>query len=125
MNLTVEEEENLLRSDPWVDEVYANLIGDELVTLDDFVPPSFIPASVLYKRNRWLKENNKKDIMKYNKEYKHELFRLENLHPHRLIFIMELMLEFVESYPQYSDLLKDIDDFKKHLWNLKKELYGL
>lgn len=125
MNLTKEEEENLLRSHPWVDEVYANLIGDELVTLDDFVPPMFIRGSYVLKRNRWLKENNKKDIMKCNKEYKHELFRLENLHLRKIIFIRELMLEFVESYPQYSDLLKDIDDFKKHLWNLKKELYGL
>ena len=72
-----------------------------------------------------LKENNKKDIMKCNKEYKHELFRLENLHLRKIIFIRELMLEFVEAYPQYSDLLKDIDDFKRHLWKLKKELYDL
>lgn len=123
MNLTVEEE-NLLRSHPWVDEVYANLIGDELVTLDDFIPPSFIPPMHLYKRNRWLKENNKNDIIKCNKEYKHELFRLEYEPTKRTIFIMELMIDFVEVYPQYSGLLKDINDFKKHLGNLKKEVDG-
>lgn len=125
MNLSVEEEENLLRSDSWVDEVFANLIGDELVTLDDFIPPMFVPERIIKKRNLWIKDNNKNDLIRCNREYKHELFRLEYNNTRRTIFIMELMLEFVESYPQYSDLLKDIDDFKKHLWNLKKELYGL
>lgn len=125
MNLSVEEEENLLRSDPWVDEVFANLIGDELVTLDDFIPPMFVPARIIKKRNLWIKDNNKKDIILYNKEYHLNLFRLEYEPTQRTIFIMELMLEFVEAYPQYSDLIKDIDDFKRHLWNLKKELYGL
>lgn len=120
MNLTVEEE-NLLQSHPWVDEVFANLIGDELVTLDDFIPPMFVPERIIKKRNLWIKDNNKNDLIRCNREYKHELFRLEYNNTRRTIFIMELMLEFVESYPQYSDLLKDIDDFKKHLWNLKKE----
>lgn len=124
MNLTVEEE-NLLQSHPWVDEVFANLIGDELVTLDDFIPSMFVPERIIKKRNLWIKYNNKNDLIRCNREYKHELFRLEYNNTRRTVFIMELMLEFVESYPQYSDLLKDIDDFKKHLWNLKKELYGL
>lgn len=105
MNLTVEEE-NLLQSHPWVDEVYANLISDELVSLDDFIPPSFIPASVIWKRNRGLKENGKKDFIHCNREYKHDLFRLEYEPTQRTIFIMELMLEFIEAYPQYLVFLK-------------------
>ena len=125
MNLTVEEEEDLLRSHPWVDEAFANLKGDELVTIDDFIPPMFIREKYVLKRNLWLKKNNKRDIIECNREYKHDLFLLEYNNTRRTIFIMELMLEFIEAYPQYSGLLKDIDAFKKHLWNLKKELYDL
>lgn len=123
MSLTIEEEENLLPSHPWVDEVYANLIGEELVTLDDFIPPMFTGASYILKRNLWLEENNKEDIILCNKEYKQELFRLEYEPTCRTIFIMETMLEFIDIYPQYSQLIKDINKFKMHLWDLKKELY--
>lgn len=109
-------------SHPWVDEVYANLIGDELAVLDDFVPPMFIPASMLVKRNRWIRSNDKKIILLCNKEYKKELFRLEESNE-RTIYIMQCMIDFIEDYPQYAGLLLDVDAFKKHLWELKKEVH--
>ena len=119
MILSIEEENSVL-SDPWVNEKYADLIGEELVTLDDFIPPCFITARFIVKRNRWLKENNKRDLIRSNREYKLGWFRLES-GSNRTIFDMETMLTFIEKYPGYSQLIKNPKEFNEHLQILYKE----
>ncbi len=114
----------------FIDEVFLNLIQDELIELDDFVPPLFLTNNGINKRNRWIRENNKQNIINLNKEYKLESFGLgivnEGEFPIELyIFRYEAMKNFINKYPQYSQLIKDRDAFEKRLWELKKELYGL
>lgn len=112
----------------FIDEVYANLIQDELVELEDFIPPRFLSSTTISKRNRWIKENNKQWIHELNRKYKLKCFGLrivEEGEPKNelFIFISETIKEFIDKYPQYSQLIIDYDAFEEYLWNLKKELY--
>lgn len=61
----------------FIDEVFLNLIQDELIELDDFVPPLFLTNYGISKRNHWIRENNKQNIINLNKEYKLESFGLD------------------------------------------------
>ena len=56
----------------YIDEDYLYSIIDELITLDDFVPPSLIPIDKITERNNWLKNNDKQVIMHMNRLYKGE-----------------------------------------------------
>ena len=105
-------------TDPFVDEVYRALISDEITVIDDFVPWSFLSINGVGKRNKWLKENNKKKLIEINKIYKRELRRLPS--PEDQILKMEEMKFFIRDYPQFSGLIKDPIEFDKHL----EMLYG-
>lgn len=113
-----------------IDEVYVNLIQDELIELEDFVPPRFLTSTSVSKRNRWIKESNNQWIHELNRKYKRTCWGLTIVKEGEpktelFIFISETIKEFIEKYLQYSQLINDWDVFGKRLWKLKKEVYGL
>jgi hypothetical protein len=87
----------------YIDEVYMNLIADELVQLDDFVPPEFIPLFSWEKRRKWLEDNDKQEIIRqqslYGSRWK------VRYGDERSLFEMETIKEFLEKYPKYSKLV--------------------
>lgn len=101
-----------------IDEVYMNLIADELVRLDDFVPPKFIPLFSWEKRRKWLEDNDRQDIIKQQSFYASRT--KVRYGDERSLFEMETIKEFLEKYPKYSKLV--YADFYKALRKLQKEV---
>jgi len=100
----------------FVDHVYSNLIADELIGLGVFVPPIFLPYS---------KTDALVDSLNNNHEVLRDEYRLYSsrgsarLGNERNLFIMESMKEFISSYPEYSDLIKNQKEFERQLTILK------
>ena len=96
-----------------IDMVYSNLINEELIYLDDFVPEEFLSDYAFKKRYKWLTENGKVNILERNYAYNMERYKIDDLNE-RLLNIMFELDEFIEKYPQYSQLIPDYDAFVKY-----------
>ena len=104
-----------------VDKVYSILISEELIYLDDFVPKEFLSDYTYKKRNKWLNENNKLKILELNHNYNIGRYKIKDLNK-RLLSIMFEWDDFIEKYPQYSQLIPEYDAFEKYGNKLIQEI---
>ena len=104
-----------------VDKVYRILKNDELIYLEDFVPPLFLSNYAYSKREEWIIENEKfllNDLDIYHNE---EILDCGTVNE-KIICTMKQMKEFIKNYPQYSKLIIDSDAFEEYYEKLEKEL---
>lgn len=106
-----------------IDIVYSNLINDELIYLEDFIPSEFLSDYAYKKRFSWI-YTEKPVLFEIWKLYLEQRRNFDTT-TEKVIFVMGEMKDFIDKHPQYSQLIKDPDAFEKRLWDLKKELYGL
>ena len=106
-----------------IDMVYSNLINDELIYLDDFIPSEFLSDYAYEKRFSWI-YTEKPVLFEIWKLYLEQRRSFDST-TERVIFIMTEMKDFVDTHPKFVQLIRDYDGFEKYLWNLKKELYDL
>lgn len=95
-----------------VDKVYSNLINDDLIYLDDYVPQVFLSDYAYEKRHeRLLAKYNTYDIPEFRSMS--NKFEMENM-DEAMLEIMFEMSDFIEEYPQYSKLIPDYDAFVRY-----------
>ena len=113
--------DNLEPIENMVDKVYSNLINEELIFLDDFIPPIFLSEYAISKRMlRFLEEENV-ELTELDWRYHEELFNSDSI-KESVLFVIGEMVYFLEKYPQYSQLIPDYDAFVKYREKLLKEL---
>lgn len=115
--------EKLKPIEQMVDKVYSNLINEDLIYLDDYVPRLFLSDYASEKREKHLlAKYHSFDIPEFDSMS--DKFEMENMDEAMLKIMFELD-DFIEKYPQYSQLIPDYDAFVKYgdeiIGKLKKE----
>lgn len=103
-----------------VDNVYTSLINEELIYLDDFIPPEFLSDYAFKKRFQWM-DNEKPVLFEILNLYLEQCYNFDTV-IESVIFVMGEMKEFIDKHPQYSQLIPDYDAFVKYGDKLIKEL---
>ncbi len=94
----------------WIDKEFMESIADEIISLKDYVPKAIEKGLPDYeKRKRWV--NNHKRIINDDFREKQIIDQCAagtTWEEHVMIYD-----EFFEKYPQYKDIIKDEEKYKK------------
>lgn len=104
-----------------VDKVYSNLINDELIGLNDYVPSLFLSDYAYEKRKEHLMKNGPSWLYDIESTSMSDKFEMENMDK-TILNIMFEMDDFLEKYPQYYQLIPDYAAFEKYGNELIQEI---
>ena len=107
-----------------IDEVYPFLIADDLINLEDYVPPVFLTDNAREKRRDRLSENGPTWLYELEESSSGDLWKSKKEVIESVLNIMFEMDDFIEKYPQYSRLIPDYNAFSKYGEKLIEELEG-
>ena len=105
-----------------VDKVYSSLINEELIYLDDFIPPEFLSDYAYKKRFQWM-ISEKLVLFEMLNLYLEQCYNFDTV-TESVVFVMGEMKDFIDKHPQYSRLIPDYDAFVKYEEKLIGELEG-
>lgn len=96
-----------------IDDVYSNLINDELINLDDYVPSEFLSDYARDKREDRLLQEGVSWLYELEGNQLGKILSSDNLDK-AILKIMFEMDDFIKKYPQYSKLIPDYDAFVRY-----------